>query len=84
LKTAGGAEIIREEEIKTFLKDSSRKFAVNLLVEYGTSKFGLYPTRDEKIALCRAFIRVFPSLATTNNDLHNIVMPLSSKLRVFF
>lgn len=55
------------------LRDKSRKAVIDYLGNYTDLHFGLYPTRDEKRAVCHACVSLFPALKTQNVDLENIV-----------
>jgi hypothetical protein len=60
--------LIIEENRNKILSDSSRRAAIDVLCKYMVEKFGEYPTRDEKIAVCHAFIGLFPSLKSEDGE----------------
>lgn len=65
--------LLREYEKKSSLKDSSRREAVNLMVNSLRKNFGNYPAREEKIAVAKAGVTVFPSYKVENSEFGGIV-----------
>lgn len=67
------ASLLREYTEKGTLKDSSRRQLVREAVNLLRSLCGNYPKRDEKIALAKSIITLFPSYKIENSETGGIV-----------
>lgn len=48
--------------------DSTRRYLVNKVYLYMKQNFGNYPRKDQKIAVAKAVVALFPTYKTNNKD----------------
>lgn len=68
-----GARIINEFNHTKNLSKSTRNKLFDLLVDFIFQRIGLYPSKDEKVAISKAVVELFPNLYALNSKLDGIV-----------
>lgn len=69
----GGNRIINEYMLEGQVKDKTKTQLLNLLVDFIFEKFGLMPTREQKMMVSKAAVQLFPKLRTPNSKIDGIV-----------
>lgn len=69
----GGARMVNEFNYEGKLCKKSRQKLCDFLCDFLFQKFGLYPTREQKAAVSKAAIQLFPVLRVPNSKLDGIV-----------
>lgn len=69
----GGSRIINEMSLCQQFTASAKNKLINLLSEFIVQNFGLYPTKEQKIAVSKATIKLFPILRVKTSKLDGIV-----------
>lgn len=69
----GGRSILREYNETRKINETSRRKLVNIVTDLVIERFGLHPTKDQKISVAKATIDVFKCFRVENSTNDGIV-----------